>query len=64
MAAAKVKVRFIQSPTRKPYHLAYSVGHYADIDKATAEQMVKDGIAEIIEAKKPRAKAKQVKKDD
>lgn len=55
--AAKVKVKFLQSPTGRPFFMAYSPGHFADVDHDQAKALETAGIAEIVEVVKPVAKA-------
>lgn len=48
---AKQKVKFLKSPTGA-YKLAYSAGDEATVEKAQADQLVKEGLAVKVKAKK------------
>jgi hypothetical protein len=50
------KVKFLKSPTGA-YKLAYNVGDIAQVEKAQADLLIKEGFAEAV--KTPKAKAKK-----
>lgn len=44
------KIRFLQSPTGKPYKLAYNAGETADLPAELAQSLIDAGIAEKVGA--------------
>lgn len=46
--AKLIKVRFLKSPTGKPWFMAYSVGAFGMCPETTAEEMATAGVCEIV----------------
>lgn len=44
------KIRFLQSPTGKPFQLAYNAGETADLAPELAQSLIDAGIAEKVGA--------------
>lgn len=50
-----IKVRFLKSPTGKPFLLAYNVGDLGLVTKETCDALLEAGFAEVVEIKSPPA---------
>lgn len=57
-----IEVKFIKSPSCKPFYLAYSAGDVGRVTKEMAKQLEKEGFIEATEKPKATPKKSTVKK--
>ena len=57
-----IKVKFLKSPTAAPYHLAYSIGQFGEVNAETLALLQKNEMVEVVKPGKTTRESK-IKKE-